>query len=105
MDTRRSTIVRRSLLETKSTAGAEFAPTVLNITLMLVMMMGPKLLWWPLIALVLHSLLKWMFGRDDKLTLVFARYSREADVYDPWPRPRQVENKRPYGMGRDLPLA
>lgn len=105
MDDRRITPIHRSLLEVKSTAGAEFTPTVLNITLMLVMMMGPKLLWWPFLTIMIHAGLRWMFERDDKLMLVYTRYRREGDSYDPWPRPRQTVGKRPYGMGRDLPLA
>jgi type IV secretory pathway TrbD component len=105
VESRRFTPIHRSLLEVKSTAGAEFAPAVLNFTVMLVMMMGPELLWWPLITLTIHAALRWMFARDDKLMLVYDRYRREADCYDPWPRPRQYVGKRPYGMGRNLPLA
>lgn len=100
----RASTVHRSLLETKSTAGAEFAPAVANVTLMMVMLMGPNLLWWPVITIGIQLFLKWMFGVDDRLSMVFMRYLREGDVYDPWPRANQSQNKRPFGMGRDIPL-
>lgn len=91
-------------MEVKSTAGGEFAPTVFNVTLTLVMLMGPNLLWWPVVALAIQALLRWMFTVDSRASAVFMKYMREGDVYDPWPRAGQRQNRRPYGMGRGLPL-
>jgi len=98
----RSTPVHRCLLEVKSAGGAEFAPTVGNITVCLVMLIGPNLFWWPVLSYFVHKLLQWMFYKDPQLSLIFLRYLREADVYDPWPQATQFINKRPFGAGRDL---
>lgn len=99
----RSTPIHRSLMEVKSTAGAEFIPTLINFTLLGVMVMGPRFYWWPVVTWVIQKVLKWMFASDPQKSLVVSRYLREGDRYDPWPRP-DSRNKRPYKMGRDLPL-
>jgi type IV secretory pathway TrbD component len=98
----RTTTVHACLLEVKSAAGAEFAPTVANLTVCLVMLIGPNLFWWPLVSYFLQKLLQWMFRKDPHLSLIFTRYMREGDHYDPWPRANQYVNKRPFGAGRDL---
>lgn len=98
----RSTAIHQCLLEVKSVGGAEFQPVVLNVTLALIMLIGPGLVWWVVVAYFVHKLLQWMFLRDPHLTRIFARYMKEADLYDPWPRANQLQNKRPTGVGRDL---
>lgn len=100
---RRSTIIHASLLEVKSTAGAEFLPVVANFTVTAMMFMGPHLLWWPVVAWCIHKLLQYLFKVDQRMFDVLFKYLGEGDFYDPWPRPG-MRNKRPYGMGRDLPL-
>jgi|JI10StandDraft_1071094.scaffolds.fasta_scaffold58446_3 type IV secretory pathway TrbD component len=92
-----------ALLEVKSAAGAEFIPVIANTTLALALLVGPGLYWWPAVAFFIHKLLQWMFGHDPYLIRIFLQYVREADHYEPWRNPRQAINKRPFGMGRDLP--
>lgn len=99
----RSTPVHRSLLEVKSTAGAEFVPVVANATILGMMLMGPHLMWWPAVTYIVHKFLQYLYKVDDQMLRVFWRYRVEGDHYDPWPRPNPVV-KRPYGLGRDLPL-
>lgn len=99
----RSTPVYRSLLEVRSTAGAEFLLTLGNITVCAVMLLGPRLYWWVAVAYVCQKIFQWMYSRDPQLAIVMARYLREGDVYDPWPR-HGSNVKRPLGLGRDLPL-
>lgn len=96
------TPIHGCLLEVKSAAGAEFVPTVANVTVALIMLMGPQLYWWVAVAYGMQKFTQWMFLRDPHLSQIFARYMREGDHYDPWPRAVQFVNKRPYGMGRDL---
>ena len=98
----RTTPGHQAMLEVKSAAGAEFAPTVANLTVCLIMLMGPNFYWWPLLACFVQKLLQWMFRRDPHLGLIFLRYMREGDRYDPWPRANQLLNKRPMGAARDL---
>jgi type IV secretory pathway VirB3-like protein len=98
----RSTPVHACLLEVKSAAGAEFMPVVINVTVMVVMLIGPNIMWWPLLTYFVHKFFQWMFFRDPHLTRIFAKYLAEGDVYDPWPKPSQRINKRPVGAGRDL---
>lgn len=97
------TPVRRSLLEVKSTAGAEFYAVVVNVAVAGIMLMGPRMVWWLVVAYFGHQFLKYLFTIDEQFFAVLVRYLREGDVYDPWPRPG-MKNKRPYGMGRGLPL-
>lgn len=98
----RTTPIHQCLLEVKSAGGAEFQPMVLNITVCLIMLIGPNMMWWPVIAYFAHKLLQWMFKRDPHMSRIFMRYMKEGDVYDPWPRANQRQNKRPMGAGRDL---
>ena len=98
----RSTPLHQCLLETKSVAGAEFQPVVLNITVALMLVIGPGLIWWIGVAYVVHKFLQWMFRRDPHLSRIFTRYMKEGDLYDPWPRPSQFLNRRLIGAGRDL---
>jgi type IV secretion system protein VirB3 len=100
---RRSTIIHSSLLEVKSAGGAEFMPVVANVTIAFVMMIAPHFLWWPVVSWCIHKLLQYLFKVDERMFAVLFRYLNEGDYYDPWPRPG-MRNKRPYGMGRDLPL-
>lgn len=98
----RSTPVHNCLLEVKSAGGAEFMPVVFNVTVMVVMIIGPNIMWWPVVTYFVHKFLEWMFARDPHLSRIFAKYMKEGDVYDPWPKPSQIINKRPVGAGRDL---
>jgi type IV secretion system protein TrbD len=98
----RTTPIHNCLLEIKSVAGAEFAPVIANVTIALMMVIGPGLMWWPALAYVIHKFLQWLFGRDPHLSRIFFRYMQEGDFYDPWPRATQTINKRPIGAGRDL---
>jgi|SRR5450830_876885 type IV secretory pathway TrbD component len=98
----RTTPVHQCLLEVKSVAGAEFQPVVINVTLALIMVIGPGITWWVAVAYFVHKFLQWMFGRDPHLSRIFAKYMKEGDFYDPWPKPGQILNKRPVGAGRDL---
>lgn len=98
----RYTPIHQCLLEVKSVGGAEFQPVVLNTTVALVMLIGPNLVWWPVVAYFIHKLLQWMFLRDPHLSRIFARYMKEGDLYDPWARANQFHSKRPTGVGRDL---
>jgi type IV secretory pathway TrbD component len=100
---RRSTPIHKSLHEVKSTWGAEFVPTIANVALLGVMVMGPRFYWWPVVTIAAQQVLKWLFSRDPQMSLVFSKYMREGDTYDPWPRPNN-RNKRPVGAGRDIPL-
>ncbi|ABD71948.1 hypothetical protein Rfer_4261 (plasmid) [Rhodoferax ferrireducens T118] len=98
----RATPIYQCLLEVKSVAGAEFQPVVINVTMGLVMVIGPGLTWWLAVTYFGHKLLQWMFGRDPHLSRIFTKYMKEGDFYDPWPKPSQHMNKRPFGAGRDL---
>lgn len=98
----RTTAVHQCLLEVKSMGGAEFQPVILNITLGLVMLIGPAMVWWVVVTYFIHKFLQWMFVRDPHLSRIFTRYMKEGDLYDPWPRANQTVNKRPVGAGRDL---
>ena len=98
----RTTQVHHCLLEVKSVGGAEFQPVVFNITLCIIMIIGPGMFWWIGVAYFIHKLAQWMFSRDPHLSRIFAKYMREGDFYDPWQRANQIVNKRPVGAGRDL---
>lgn len=98
----RATPVHHCLLEIKSVGGAEFQPVVINVTLGLIMLIGPGMAWWVVVTYFIHKFLQWMFGRDPHLSRIFAKYMKEGDFYDPWPKPGQILNKRPFGAGRDL---
>lgn len=99
----RRTPIRHSLMEIKSTWGAEFLLTLMNVTLCFVMVMGPRFVWWPLVMWFIQKLLQWNFRRDPQMSLVVLRYIGEGDHYDPWPR-ATTKTKRPLGLGRDVPL-
>lgn len=98
----RTTQVHSCLLEIKSAGGAEFQPVVMNITLALIMLIGPELMWWPIISYFIHKFLQWLFGRDPHLSRIFFKYMREGDYYDPWPMAGQRMSRRPVNAGRDL---
>ena len=98
----RTTSIHTCLLEVKSADGAEFQPVVMNVTLCLIMIMGPGLMWWVVISYFIHKFLQWLFARDPFLTRIFFKYMKEADFYDPWPKASQRVNKRPMNAGRDL---
>jgi type IV secretory pathway VirB3-like protein len=100
---RRSTVIHSSLLEVKSTAGAEFIPVLINFTVTAMLFMGPHIVWWPAVAWVIHKVLQYLFTVDQRMFEVLWKYLSEGDYYDPWPR-YDSRVKRPYGMGRDLPL-
>ncbi len=98
----RQTNVHNCLLEVRSAGGAEFQPVVINVTVMLTILMGPNIMWWPAVTYVVHKLLQWMFNKDPYMSRIFVRYMREGDFFDPWPKANQFINKRPSGAGRDL---
>ncbi len=99
----RSTPVHHSLHEIKTTWGAEFLLTLINVTLCIVMVMGPKMIWWIGMMWFIQKLLQWNFKRDPQMSRVLLKYLSEGDCYDPWPRANS-KVKRPYGLARDLPL-
>lgn len=117
---RRSTPVRVSLLIPKSAAGCEFIPLILLITVTAMLSVGGRTFMFLPIAYGLYKGLQWMFKRDSQLTIIYWKYRNEGDSYDPWPRPTKsgsvsstaakerraaAKSRRPYGLGRDLPLA
>jgi type IV secretion system protein VirB3 len=98
----RVTPVRSSLLEMKTIAGVEDRLAILNATFALAVVMGPGFWPWLGVALVLHLLAARMTRYDPCMRLVYIRYARQADCYDPWPRVGVTRARRPDGFGRDL---
>lgn len=102
----RSNKIHTSLHEVRSAAGVELIPLVWNISICAIMFIGPpKIVLWPLITLIVHRLLQYLFRKDPKMCAILWRYRSEADRYDPWPQRVKKSARRPYGMGRDIPLA
>ncbi|MFC6522657.1 VirB3 family type IV secretion system protein [Undibacterium arcticum] len=53
------------------------------------------------VGVVAHLFLAWLFKSDPNIVDVYLEYTRQADVYDPWPH-IDSPTKRPEGFGRDL---
>lgn len=49
----------------------------------------------------LFLFLRWVYRKDAVLLKAYARYLKQADLYDPWVR-QPVMDRRPAGHGRGL---
>jgi len=96
----RRTPFRASLTQGKTIAGVEAQFIIANGTIAVAMVMGASQVYWIPVAWLLHQLLKKIYQADPNIRLVYIRYARQADRYDPWPRINQIHNHRPQGWGR-----
>lgn len=58
----------------------------------------------PVLALLvvpLHLFFRWVYRTDHVTIKAYFQYMKQADLYDPWVRPRVQEN-RPQGFGRRI---
>lgn len=97
----RRTPVRGALMEGKRIAGVEANMVIANGTIAAAMVMGLYWYWWLAMAWVIHRLLKHVYRQDMQARLVYLRYAKQVDRYEPWPRINQMRAKRPVGWGRD----
>lgn len=96
----RVTKIHRSLMEIKTIGGVERKLFILNQTFMLTFVMGMSMLFYIPIGIILHFVLAKATKKDPFLRLIYIRYNRQADRYDPWPHAVQKHNARPEGFGR-----
>ncbi|WP_028491644.1 VirB3 family type IV secretion system protein [Thioalkalivibrio sp. ALE19] len=97
----RQTPLRSSLMEGKRIAGVEDKLVIANGTIAAAMIMGMYWYWWIVIAWLLHRFLKHIYKQDPQARMVYMRYAKQADRYEPWPRINQKSGKRPQGWDRD----
>ncbi|MDE3021451.1 MAG: VirB3 family type IV secretion system protein [Pseudomonadota bacterium] len=96
----RQTRVHKSLLEIQTLAGVERRLAIFNWTLAAVFVLGAGMVSYLAVAFILHAFLRWITRKDPYLRLIYIRYNRQADEYDPWPHATQKQNRRPHGFGR-----
>lgn len=53
------------------------------------------------VGVLAHLFLVWVFKNDPLMLDVYFSYSKESNLYDPWPRV-DSKRKRPDGFGRDM---
>lgn len=97
----RYNVIHESMLQVKMIAGVDvrFAVPLWAIVLAFVFafhyfMVLP-------VGVFAHLFLVWLFKQDPNIIDVYIAYSRQEDVYDPWPH-ADSKTKRPEGFGRDL---
>lgn len=82
-------------------AGVEEALFALNLGLAVFMALSLRQYWYPVVALLLHFILRGVSKRESIAGKIYLRYSRQADVYSPWPALSQKRGFRPDGFGRN----
>lgn len=81
-------------------AGAERGLAIINGTIAGGTVIGLNTLWWIPIAILIHGFLVWLNKRDPMLRMIYMRYNRQSDRYDPWPHVETNNNPRPDGFDR-----
>jgi type IV secretory pathway TrbD component len=97
----RYNIIHGSLLSVKMLAGVEVRIAVPLWAVVLAFVLVFHYFFVLPIGILMHLFLVWLFKQDDRVVDVYRAYSKQADVYDPWPRV-DSETKRPAGFGRDM---
>lgn len=98
----RATKIHKSLMEVKTIGGVERNLFILNQTFMLTFVMGLQMMFYIPIGVILHFILVRATKKDPFLRLIYLRYNRQGDRYDPWPHAIQRHNSRPEGFGRGV---
>jgi type IV secretion system protein VirB3 len=98
----RVTVVRKSLLETKTFFGVESRMAILNWTITLALGMGLESVYILAVGMFTHTILRWLTKKDIHLMAIYQRFNLLGHVYDPWPHARNKMNSRPKGFGRGM---
>lgn len=99
---RRLSVVHKSLLEQKMFSGVEKELAIFNAVMAFAICFATKSLWYVPAAMLMHSVLRWLYKRDPYIRKIYLRYNVLGRVYDPWPRRRQTTNARPEGFAKGL---
>lgn len=83
--------------------GADKPLAIMNGTIAAAAIMATGFVLYIPFAIIVHVFLRWLTKQDPYLRLVYRRYNRQADRYEPWPRATAKPGARPDGFGRGLP--
>lgn len=98
----RFSIVHKSLLEQKTYAGVEKEIAIFNGTIAIAICYATKSIWYVPVAILIHSVMRWLNKRDPQMRKIYLRYNVLGRVYDPWPQQRSATNMRPEGFARGM---
>lgn len=98
----RASAVHKSLLEIKTLGGVEKRMAIANGTFAAALTMGTEQPMFILLAIGVHFFLMWVTKKDPFLLMVYTRYVRMGDIYEPWVKRSIKRNPRPEGFGRNL---
>lgn len=98
----RATRVHKSLLEIKTIGGVERKMAIANATISVALVMGTEQPLFLLLWIGIHFFLMWVTKKDPFALKIYTRYTKQGDVYDPWPRRIVKRNQRPEGFGRNM---
>lgn len=78
--------------------GAEKSLAVANLSITMAFVMAAQVWQWLLVGPVVHAFLVWLTKRDPLTRMIYIRYMRQGNRYDPWPRDGHQLNPRPRGF-------
>lgn len=93
--------IHQSLLQVKMIAGVEIRFVVPLWAVVIAFVFVFHYFTMLFVGIVAHLFLVWLFKKDANIMDVYFNYTRQADVYDPWPHAASKQ-KRPDGFGKDL---
>ena len=100
---RRTNRIYRSLNEERTYGGVQKEVVLANAGFTALAIAGLNWWWVLLPAIGLHVVMRNINKNDPKIMQVYARYSRQATRYDPWPhRVSDPRRDRPTGFSRGM---
>lgn len=98
----RRTTFHKSLIQIKTIAGVESRLFLANATITVALVQALANFWLLSVGFFLHAFFYWLTKKEPLVIKIYARYNRQGDRYDPWPKHTQRLNLRPRGFGRGL---
>lgn len=92
--------LHRSLNEIPMIGGVEKRLAVMNGTLTLALVFGTKFLPSGVIGILAHYIFRYVTRNEPRIVPIYLRWTKQADIYDPWVHINQIRNPRPAGIGR-----
>lgn len=98
----RVNVIHQSLLQPRLLYGVERALAIMNMTIIMVFIMGLRIVAYAPFGILLHVLFAYLTKIDDKYVKAYLLYNRQADIYEPWPVSKQKINERPHGFSKGM---
>lgn len=98
----RFNVIHFSLNQPRQIGGVDTKLLLINVGTLILFVISLHIIYYVLVNIVAHIFSKRICSIEQFIVPVYVKYTRQGDVYDPWPHVTQRRFSRPNGFAKGI---